>query len=447
MIPTIVRSLAVYLAVYIEFYTIAIILTSKYKTKLLAFFGATTHFIIYCVTNFSSALETIVPAPDTRHNIRIFAFLITFFGFIFLFFKDNIKEKLKLGIIMQIAITIFEGLGVSAIVSILGITLEENAYGDSVKNAIVNTIFTVFSYACVHIAVRLLYKKIQFNIPASVLINLAVIVTINFIIVIIVYSSNYANQDPFTFAVLLVSPALIIVLCFSLFKLIMRISDAEILKEKYQAAEAIKTLELDYYNNLQEKTEYIRHMRHDFKDVVNSVKLLINENTENSIEQANQLLTELDNEITNTKLPKYSDNIIVNTVVGAKAEVAEKNNVIFESNICLPREIHISAIDLNYVFLNLLNNAIEATKKLPEEQRKISLKASIAAGFLVIKTENPFNQIIYDETGKIKTSKADTDNHGYGLTIIKNIAKKYDGSFKTSADNQIFSATVALRID
>lgn len=447
MIPTIVRSLAVFLAVYIEFYTITIILTPKYKTKLLAFWGALTHFTIYCVTNFSSALETIVPAPDTRHNIRIFGFLITFFGFIFLFFKDNIKEKLKLGIIMQIAITIFEGLGVSAIVSVLGITLEENAYGNSVKNAIVNTVFTFMAYVCVHIAVRLLYKKIQFNIPASVLINLAIIVTINFLIVIIVYSSNYANQDPFTFGVLLVSPALIIVLCFSLFKLIMRISDAEILKEKYQAAEAIKTLEIDYYNNLQEKTEYIRHMRHDFKDVINSVKLLINDSTENSIEKANQLLTELDNEITNTKLPKYSDNIIVNTVVGAKAEVAEKNRIIFETNITLPRELSVAAIDLNYVFLNLLNNAIEATKKLPDEQRKITLKASVAAGFLVIKTENPFSQITYDETGKIKTTKADADNHGYGLTIINNIAKKYDGTFKTATNNQIFSATVALRID
>ena len=85
MIPTIVRSLAVYLAVYIEFYTITIILTPKYKTKLLAFLGASTHFVIYCITNFSPALEAIVPAPDTRHNIRIFGFLITFFGFIFFF--------------------------------------------------------------------------------------------------------------------------------------------------------------------------------------------------------------------------------------------------------------------------------------------------------------------------------------------------------------------------
>ena len=188
-------------------------------------------------------------------------------------------------------------------------------------------------------------------------------------------------------------------------------------------------------------------MRHDFKDVINSVKLLINDSTENSIEKANQLLTELDNEITNTKLPKYSDNIIVNTVVGAKAEVAEKNRIIFETNITLPRELPVAAIDLNYVFLNLLNNAIEATKKLPDEQRKITLKASVAAGFLVIKTENPFSQITYDETGKIKTTKADADNHGYGLTIINNIAKKYDGTFKTATNNQIFSATVALRID
>lgn len=447
MIPTIVRSLSVFLAQYIEFYTITIILTPKYKTKLLAFWGTLTHFVIYCVTNFSSALEAIVPAPDTRHNIRIFGFLITFFGFIFLLFKDNIKEKLKLGIIMQIAITIFEGLGVSAIVSVLGITLEENAYGDSVKNAVVNTIFTFLAYVCVHIAVRLLYKKIQFNIPASVLINLAIIVTINFVIIIIVYSSNYANQDPFTFAVLLISPVLIVILCFSLFKLIMRISDAEILKEKYQAAETIKALELDYYNNLQEKTEYIRHMRHDFKDVVNSVRLLINENTENSIEKANQLLEELDNEITNTKLPKYSDNIVINTVVGAKAELAEKNNIAFEACIKLPDELPIAAIDLNYIFLNLLNNAIEATKKLPENERKITLKSSVAAGFLVIKTENPFNEIVYDEKGKIKTTKTDTENHGYGLTIINNIAEKHDGSFTTDISDNIFSAVVALRID
>ena len=211
--------------------------------------------------------------------------------------------------------------------------------------------------------------------------------------------------------------------------------------------ENVKSLELEYYNNLQQKTNEVRKIRHDFKDNIDTVKLLVDENTEESIRLAKEILSSLDNSIKAAKIPVYTDNLVVNTVVGAKADEANKAGITFNGAIDIPHELSFESIDLNCVFLNLLNNAIESCKKLPDgENKEITLKAAVKAGYLIIKTENPYISLDTDKSGKIKTSKTDKENHGFGMTLINDIAQKYDGTFETKTENGIFTAVLSLKI-
>lgn len=44
----------------------------------------------------------------------------------------------------------------------------------------------------------------------------------------------------------------------------------------------------------------------------------------------------------------------------------------------------------------------------------------------------------------MKTSKSDKKNHGYGIEIIKDIVDKYNGSYFTNYQNDIFVTYIIL---
>lgn len=245
----------------------------------------------------------------------------------------------------------------------------------------------------------------------------------------------------------MLSPIPLLLLFAALYWLMRRLSEQEVLREKLYWSENLKALELDYYTDLQRKFDEIRKIRHDFKDHTESIQLLLEENTPESIKWATDILMSLNKSIDATKIPLYTENIIVNTIVGIKADEAKRNSIDFQAALDLPKELNIESIDLNCVFLNLLNNAVESCRRMPEDtQKSIKLKSCVRAGYLIIKTENPYLDFQTDEKGKFKTTKSDKASHGLGLALIQDIAEKYDGTFETKTENGQFTALVTLRI-
>jgi len=109
----------------------------------------------------------------------------------------------------------------------------------------------------------------------------------------------------------------------------------------------------------------------------------------------------------------------------------------------LPRQLF---VDLNCVFLNLLNNAIEATEKLEKTEKTISLRSEIKAGYLFVKVENEFKTLETNQGGKLVTTKEDKENHGIGTSLLLEIARKYDGQFETEIRESFFNAVVSLKV-
>lgn len=87
------------------------------------------------------------------------------------------------------------------------------------------------------------------------------------------------------------------------------------------------------------------------------------------------------------------------------------------------------AIDLSSLFGNALDNAIEAVLKVPDpEQRLIRLSVNRNKGFLQIRVENRFSGTLQVTEGLPRTTKTDSQNHGYGVKSIVMTVEKYGGS-------------------
>ena len=396
--------------------------------------------------NFSNLVELLIPDYNIRMNIKVIAVPMCWILYFVFLFKDSIKRKLFVFIVMAVSNAVCEMVCAIAFSNIFDVTSAE-VRDLGLKEKIVYYLISIIGYAIFSFFGYLICKKKKFNVPIPVVINFVAIMLINILILLTAINSYAHTNNTFSQYNLLVSPVLIFLLSISLYNVMKKLSDREILKEKLYWSENVKTLELEYYNNLQQKTSEVRKIRHDFKDNIETINLLISENTDESIEKAKEMLASLNDNIRSSTISVYADNVVVNAVVGAKVEEASRNNIEVDIAIDLPREINVESIDLNCVFLNLLNNAMESCKKLPENmERKIVLKSAIQAEYLLVKTENPFVEINVDNKGKIKTTKTDKENHGFGMTLINDIAQKYNGTFETTAENNKFTAVVSLKV-
>ena len=103
--------------------------------------------------------------------------------------------------------------------------------------------------------------------------------------------------------------------------------------------------------------------------------------------------------------------------------------------------------DLYVLFGNLIDNCIEAVSHLPEtEVKNVQVSVRKEKGFVIISTENGYTGELQWMNGRLRTSKADTENHGFGILSIERIIKKYGGRYSINTEDQIFSMNIVFPI-
>lgn len=108
----------------------------------------------------------------------------------------------------------------------------------------------------------------------------------------------------------------------------------------------------------------------------------------------------------------------------------------------------INTADLYSLFGNALDNAIEAVLKLPDgDNRIIGLRIHAVGNLITINLKNSYKgELVYDEHGYPKTTKEDSNYHGYGIKSILYVVEKYDGNLSIVAKNDSFNLNILIPI-
>ena len=104
------------------------------------------------------------------------------------------------------------------------------------------------------------------------------------------------------------------------------------------------------------------------------------------------------------------------------------------------------AVDICAVFANLLDNAIEAVMKLPEEERIISLKLDAIGNFIHIVVYNLFDQKLKIDGKEIQTTKRNEIDHGFGLKSVRMAVDNYRGEMKVYVEDNVFNVNILIPI-
>lgn len=147
-------------------------------------------------------------------------------------------------------------------------------------------------------------------------------------------------------------------------------------------------------------------------------------------------------------LQTFCENELVNAILTAKLEKARAEGIRVETEIGgVPARLDAEDGDIAGLLMNLLDNSIEACMRLnPKEDRWIALSLRFGAGVLAVHCRNSSAGTAASVSGRPLSAKPDRESHGFGLRVVEDIAKKYDGAFSVEWDEKSFSAAASLNI-
>lgn len=138
---------------------------------------------------------------------------------------------------------------------------------------------------------------------------------------------------------------------------------------------------------------------------------------------------------------QYSDNPIVDSVLRIKFGRAKARGIKVETSIRIPKKMQLDHGDIGVLYGNLVDNAVEACSKVPEEQRFVKIENKYQSGILLLVITN-------SKTGKknksLKTTKKDNIRHGHGVQSVRKVVEKYNGTVSFTDKGDIFEVSAML---
>ena len=199
-----------------------------------------------------------------------------------------------------------------------------------------------------------------------------------------------------------------------------------------QMERAVHLLELreDYYESLRQEETRIRHIRHDMKNHLFTLRGLL---AGGKPGEAAAYLDGLLGEVQPGQKARFCENEAVNALLCSKVDLILQKGLDYDFRILLEERISIADIDLCSLIGNALDNAIRAA--VSAEDQKISLRCRCDKGMFMLKVVNGFGGEI---DGRLKTTKPDSGRHGFGIPGMREIAARYGGSLEAKAQGDRF---------
>ena len=184
----------------------------------------------------------------------------------------------------------------------------------------------------------------------------------------------------------------------------------------------------EYFLQLQEKQSQTRALWHDLNKYLKAAKAEYAdspalERLETALSDATQI-TDVGNRVINVILNEYAQT--------AKAAMIE-----LRLRVQVPPELSVEVADMYVLIGNTMDNAIEACRAMPTDQRIIELTLRTHYDILYYKLVNPYDP---------RNRREEDPMRGYGLQNVRHCVERYRGSIETSKENGFFILTAHLNM-
>lgn len=261
----------------------------------------------------------------------------------------------------------------------------------------------------------------------------------------IILSSIFAYINKLTFIIPELNYLIIIfqgLLISSVLALFISISYA--IKKTFEFTE--ENIQIDTMMKNQElrkkQEEELKAIKENAEDIENKIKKdlkTVSEMLDTNVEDAKETLMQLSDHFESVRMHPICADSLMNAILQSKREYANTLGIDVHYHV-MTEYANKFDTDLSAVLFNLLDNGIEACSQCNDSS--LSLSISDHMGYLHIKMVNSKQEKKF--TGE--TTKEDKIHHGYGLSIITDIANKHDGSVQWIDNGDTFTSLVMLKV-
>ena len=183
--------------------------------------------------------------------------------------------------------------------------------------------------------------------------------------------------------------------------------------------------------------------KHNLKNQLIAIRAYaINQQTDNIINFVNKLLDENQYGLSRKA---FTDNLIIDTLLLSKKNLAEEKGVILRTDLYVPEILPYDDIDLCVLLGNIMDNAIEACINCTSGSPFVDTTIRYKNDCLFIHVKNPYVHILQPSGFSLfNSTKSDFLRHGYGLQSVQNIVNKYNGEIHIETKGNLFSLRLTL---
>lgn len=198
------------------------------------------------------------------------------------------------------------------------------------------------------------------------------------------------------------------------------------------AAQQQKELQLQHYQTLLERQEETRALWHDIKKYFSAMKTLVEADR---TADADACFQEIQAKFQQINRTVDVGNPIVDSILSRQVALAQQAETPLELEVWVSPDLRVDPADLFIIIGNTADNALEACRALPREQRRIHLILRQTNGLLYYEISNPYSPQTGPKPGKI---------HGYGLKNVRQCVEKHQGCMQIEQDHGVYKVRIQL---
>lgn len=194
-----------------------------------------------------------------------------------------------------------------------------------------------------------------------------------------------------------------------------------------------------YCDEVESMYTKMRGWRHDYHNHIQALQASM---ALENYDEVNAYLRQLNDDLTNVDTTVKTGRVMVDAILNGKMNIAAQNKIAVNAKAKIPEGVPVTDVDLCVIIGNLLDNAVEENRKLPEEDRFIRIYLGQKNTQFYLAFTNAAGKKREKQGALFQSAKG--ADHGFGLVRVESIVKKYGGLFSADSEDGGFTAEILI---
>ena len=230
-------------------------------------------------------------------------------------------------------------------------------------------------------------------------------------------------------------------MCLIMYFVVQQMSKDNQTKLEYELMKEKEKYSKESMEIIKRSNEELREFKHDLKNYLlplqEAMETMPQSEMAKGWEKINQKIEDVQTLI-------QTGNSYVDSMINTKITLARSEKVDVKCTILSKME-GIDDLEFCSVFGNLMDNAIEAERKVTEK-KEIIIFVEEKMGYLRLEIQNKIEKSVLNENSSLNTTKKDTSSHGIGHKSVKRTMQKVGGALKYYETGDLFCAEAVFPI-